>query len=146
MLTFVMFWTYVCFGQLLVIYSGNLPREIEWYLHRIAGNWIWVVGVLGLFHFFLPFFLLLFRTMKRHIAPLTTLAVILFMAHIVNVYWLVTPSFHQTGIRMSWLDFAAFFGVGGVWIAMFLAQLKSAPLLPQHDPGQQFAFSYARAH
>src|SRR5436190_1477806 len=62
MLTFVMFWTYVCFGQLLVIYSGNLPREIDWYLHRISGNWIWIVGALALFHFFLPFFLLLFRT------------------------------------------------------------------------------------
>jgi len=146
LLTFVMFWTYVSFGQLLVIYSGNLPHEIEWYLHRIAGNWIWVVGVLALFHFFLPFFLLLFRAIKQHVAPLTTLAVILFLAHVVNVYWLVTPSFHQTGIRIRGLDFAAFFGIGGAWAALFLAQLKSAPLLPLHDPGQQFAFSYARAH
>jgi len=146
LLTFVMFWTYVSFGQLLIIYSGNLPREIDWYRHRIAGNWIWVVGVLGLFHFFLPFFLLLFRTIKRHVAPLVVIAGILFVAHIVDVYWMVTPSFHQSGIHISWLDLAAFIGVGGIWTAAFLAQLKSAPLLPQHDPGQQFAFSYARAH
>ena len=146
LLTFVMFWTYISFGQLLIIYSGNLPREIEWYLHRIAGNWLWVVGALGLFHFFVPFFLLLFRTVKRQIAPLTTIAAMLFLAHIVQVYWLVVPSFHQQGLQCSWLDLAAFLGVGGIWISVFLAQLKAAPLLPQHDPGGQFTLVYAPVH
>src|SRR5205807_6747006 len=87
LLTFVLFWTYVSFGQLLVIYSGDLPREIDWYRHRIAGDWIWIVGVLALFHFFLPFFLLLFRAIKRHVAPLVAIASILLATHIVNIYW-----------------------------------------------------------
>jgi hypothetical protein len=145
MLTFVLFWTYVSFGQLLVIYSGNLPHEIDWYLHRIAGQWIYVVGALALFHFFLPFFLLLFRTIKCHAGPLTAIAVVLFLAHIVQVYWLVMPSFHQHGIRGHWLDAAALLGLGGVWTAAFLGRLKAAPLLPQHDPGHQFSLPYAHA-
>src|SRR5205807_6237224 len=77
LLTFVLFWTYVSFGQLLIIYSGDLPHELDWYLHRIAGNWKAVVAALGLFHFFLPFFLLLFRGVKRQVASLTTLAMML---------------------------------------------------------------------
>ena len=66
LLTFVLFWTYVSFGQLLIIYSGDIPREIDWYLHRIATSWKVVISGLALFHFFVPFFLLLFRTVKRH--------------------------------------------------------------------------------
>src|SRR2546421_7507486 len=146
LLTFVLFWTYVSFGQLLVIYSGNLPREIGWYLHRIAGNWIYLVGALALFHFFLPFFVLLFRTTKQHVAPLTIVASIVLLAHIVDIYWLVIPSYCQQGVRITWQDLAAFFGGGGIWLAPFLAHLKSAPLLPQHARGKQFAFSYVHAH
>ena len=142
LLTFVLFWTYVSFGQLLIIYSGDLPHEIDWYLHRIAGSWKWVVAAVALFHFFLPFFLLLFRSVKRHVAPLTTLAALLFVTNMVDVYWLVMPSFHQKGLAVSWLDFAAPIGVGGLWLSFVLSRLKTAALLPQHDPGLQFAFTY----
>lgn len=146
LLAFVMFWTYVSFGQLLIIYSGNLPGEIVWYLHRIAGDWKWIIALLALFHFFVPFFLLLFRSVKQHVLPLTTLAAVLFGAHIAELYWLITPSYFPDGIHLHWLDFATWIGIGGIWLALFLAQLKSAPLLPQHDPGELFAFSYAHAH
>jgi hypothetical protein len=146
LLTFVLFWTYVCFGQLLIIYAGNLPHEIDWYLHRIAGGWAYVVATVALFHFFLPFILLLFRMVKQHVRRLTAIAVALFLAHILNVYWLIAPSFHPKGIFVSWTDFAALAGIGGIWMAVFLWRLKSAPLLPQQDPGEQFALPYAHAH
>jgi hypothetical protein len=142
LLTFVLFWTYVSFGQLLIIYSGDLPHELDWYLHRIATSWKIVIAALGLFHFFLPFFLLLFRSVKKRVAALTTMAAMLFVVHIVDTYWLVMPTFHQAGVRASWLDFAAPIGIGGLWLTVFLAHLKAAPLLPQHDPGLQFAFKY----
>jgi len=144
LLTFVLFWTYVSFGQLLIIYSGDIPHELEWYLHRIAGGWKAVVAVIAMFHFFLPFFLLLFRAVKRHVAVITTLSVLLFVVHIVDTYWLVMPTLHQHGISVSWLDFTLPIGVGGLWIAGFLWFLKSAPLLPRNDPGMQFAFVYAK--
>lgn len=142
LLAFVMFWTYVSFGQLLIVYSGDKPHEVDWYLHRIAGNWVWIVGALGLFHFFLPFYLLLFRTIKKHIAPITVLSGMLFVFHMVAIYWLVMPAFHKNQLQISWLDFTAPLGIGGLWVAFFLSRLKAAPLLPQHDPGLQFAFRY----
>jgi hypothetical protein len=144
LLTFVLFWTYVSFGQLLIIYSGDIPRELEWYLHRIAGSWKIVVTAIALFHFFLPFFLLLFRTVKMHATSLTTLAALLFIMHIVDTYWLVMPALHQQGLSVSWMDFAAPIGIGGLWVSFFLWRLKAAPLLPQNDPGMQFAFVYAK--
>jgi hypothetical protein len=70
------------------------------------------------------------------------LAVLLFLMHIVDAYWLVMPTLHQAGVALSWMDFTAPIGIGGLWLALFLAHLKSASLLPQQDPGMQFAFVY----
>ncbi len=142
LLTFVLFWTYISFGQLLIIYSGDLPHELDWYLHRIAGYWKAVVAALALFHFFLPFFLLLFRGVKRRVAPLAILAGLLFIMHIVDTYWMVMPSLHRDGLSVSWLDFTTPVAIGALWLAWFFSRLKAAPLVPQRDPGMQFAFTY----
>jgi hypothetical protein len=145
LLTFVLFWTYVSFGQLLIIYSGDLPNELHWYLHRVAGSWKAVIAVIALFHFFLPFFLLLFRGIKKSVPAIATLAALLFIVHIVDMYWLVMPTLHPDGVSVSWMDFTAPIGVGGLWLACFLWRLKAAPLLPVNDPGMQFAFVYAKS-
>ena len=142
LLAFVMFWTYVGFGQLLIIYSGDLPHELSWYLHRIAGDWRYVIGAIALLHFFVPFILLLFRAVKRSVPALTALAALLFVAHMVDAYWLVMPALHMEGLAVSWMDFIAPIGIGGLWIAHFIWRLKAAPLVPRNDPGLQFAFAY----
>lgn len=131
---FVMLWTYMAFSQLLIIYAGNLPHEIVWYRHRIAGDWKTVVWFLVLFHFCVPFFLLLSRDLKKDARTLATLAAVVFFAHIVYDYWLIAPSFSPAGIRFHWLDFAAAIGVGGIWIAAFARRLNNHPLLVQNDP------------
>jgi hypothetical protein len=142
LLALVMFWTYVSFGQLLIIYSGDLPHELAWYLHRIAGSWRYVIGSVALFHFFLPFFLLLFRAVKLNVPAMFILSAMLFVMHLVDTYWLVMPSLHTDGVSVSWMDFTAPIGIGGLWVSYFLWRLKAAPLLPQTDPGLQFSFVY----
>lgn len=139
LLAFVVFWTYVSFSQYLIIYSGNLPREIEWYLHRTAGGWKWLVALLALFHFFVPFALLLFRVMKQRVTRLAGIAVLIFTVHMVEVFWTIHPSFFRAGLHAHWLDAAALFGVGGAWLGMFAANLKRHPLLPQNDPRIEFS-------
>jgi len=138
-----MFWTYVCFGQLLIIWSGNLPREIGWYLHRIAGGWKWIASFLVLFNFFLPFFLLLFRASKTNFRPLRILAALVFLCQLVNSYWLVEPSVFPNGLHIHWLDFTAPAAIGGLWTAMFAVNLKNAPLLTRNDPRISYSFAHA---
>lgn len=140
LLTFVLFWTYVSFGEFLIVYSGDLPREIDWYLHRVAGTWKWIFVLMVLLHFLLPFFLLLFRSIKKDALALALLAAAILFAHLLNTYWLVMPAFHTTGLAISWLDTAAPLGIGALWLSSFLARLKAAPVVPQQDPGSQFAF------
>jgi uncharacterized protein YybS (DUF2232 family) len=142
LLTFVMFWTYISFGQLLIVYAGDLPPEIDWYLHRIAGSWKLVVAGLAAFHFFIPFFLLLFRGIKKHVIALSIIAAAVFLMHMVDAYWLVVPSLHRNGVVLSWLDFVMPIGIGGVWLSFFFKRLSSAALVPQRDPGMQYAFVY----
>jgi hypothetical protein len=134
LLAFTMLWAYLAFGQLIVIWSGNLPHEISWYLHRIAGGWRWVLVFLVLFHFFGPFFLLLSRQVKRTERALAAVAAVMFFAHVVDVWWMITPTFYPHGLHISWLDFAAFFGVGGVWLFFFARNLESQALIPVNDP------------
>ncbi|MFO1498546.1 MAG: hypothetical protein U1G07_09165 [Verrucomicrobiota bacterium] len=134
LLTFVLFWTYISFGQFLIIYAANLPQEIAWYSRRIAGGWKEVILIIAALHFFVPFFLLLFRPVKRNAKYLATIAAMLLGLHLLAVYWLILPSFHPDGFRLSWLDFSAPIGLGGVWLGTFCWLLRSAPLVPQNDP------------
>ena len=134
LLAFVMIWAYLAFGQLLVVWSGNLPPEISWYLHRIAGGWRWVASFIALFQFFLPFFLLLMRPMKKKRHLLAMIAGCVFLSNIVTIWWTIAPSIHSQNAYVNWLAFAAFFGIGGLWWAAFLWNLERRPLIPLNDP------------
>lgn len=133
LLAFVLFWTYVGFSQVLLIYSANLPHEIGWYLRRIANDWILIVAFIGLFHFFAPFILLLFRGLKENIPALAVIALFIFAIHAVETFWTIAPSFYPH-IQIHWTDFAAWFGVGGIWLAVFAGNLDRHPLLARNDP------------
>jgi len=125
---FVLLWGYMALSQYLVVWSGNLPEEIPWYLHRHEGGWTFVAGALILFHFALPFFLLLFRSVKRSKSRLYMVAVMILVIHFVDCYWLIMPAFRPEGPAPRWLDAAAMIGIGGIWIGMMTHWLNSAPL------------------
>lgn len=145
LLAFVLFWTYVAFSQVLLIYSANLPHEIGWYLRRIANDWIWIVGALGLFHFFAPFVLLLSRGVKQNARALALIALSVLATHAVETFWTIAPSFYPH-IVIHWTDFAAWFGIGGIWLAVFAGNLDRHPLLARNDPRtEQFIAETAHA-
>jgi len=134
LLAFVMIWAYLSFSQLLIMWSGNLPEEIPWYLHRLEGGWRWVGVLLILFHFALPFFLLLSRDLKRTGPKLALLAMLVVVMRMVDLFWLTAPEFSPGRFHIHWMDIAAPVGMGGVWLAVFAWHLKTRPLLPVGDP------------
>lgn len=129
LLTFVIFWTYVAFAQLLIIWSGNLPKEISWYLERSRGGWQWLAFALAALQFLLPFFLLLSRAAKRDPARLARVCWLILLANVVNNFWLIAPSFHPR-FYLHWLDFAVLIALGGLWFAGFFYFLKKHPPWP----------------
>jgi len=133
-LTFVMLWAYLSFSQFLIIWAGDLINEIPWYLTRARGGWAMIALLLIFLSFAIPFFLLLMRPIKRRVETLSTLCGALILITFVDVYWMVAPAFEKAGPRFYLLDFLLPVGIGGIWVASFVAQLKSRPLLPLHDP------------
>ncbi len=134
LLAFVMIWAYLAFSQFLIIWSGNLPEEIPWYVRRLQGGWQWVGLVLVLFHFALPFLLLLSRDLKRNARTLVKVAWAVLLMRLVDLFWLTAPQPGTGGFRVHWMDLAAPVGIGGLWLAIFFGQLGRRPLLALNDP------------
>jgi hypothetical protein len=134
LLTFVMLWAYLEFSQFLIIWGGNLSEEIPWYIRRMEGVWGSVGLTLVILSFFFPFFLLLFRNVKRRTGSLLMVALLVLLMRLVDMYWMVLPAFGGGNVHLSWMDVALPLGMGGIWFAYFLWQLQRMPILPVHDP------------
>jgi hypothetical protein len=137
MLAFVMIWAYLAFSQFLIIWSGNLPEEIPWYIRRGTGGWQWVAAALAVFHFLIPFVLLLSRRNKRTRQIISAVALGVLAMRFVEMVWLIKPAFAGSVLSLNWLDIAAPIGIGGVWLATLIRQLGKQPLLPLGDPNFQ---------
>jgi hypothetical protein len=134
LLAFVMLWAYFSFSQYLIIWSGNLPEEIAWYLHRLQTGWRAVALTLVAFHFVVPFCLLLSRTVKREGLLVVQVAALILLARLVDLFWLIAPEFHRDGISVSWLDIVLPLTLGSIWLGCFVWQLRGRAILPVHDP------------
>jgi hypothetical protein len=134
LLAFTMLWAYFDFSQFLIIWSGNLPDEITWYLVRTHAGWRLVAIGLVVFHFALPFVVLLSRTVKRRPGVLAVVAGAMLVARFADLYWLVAPAFHMDGLATHWLEPVAFLAVGGIFGGLAIRELAARPLLPLHDP------------
>lgn len=132
-LAFVMLFAYFSFSQWLIIWSGNLPDEISWYLQRIRGYWGYIILAIVLFHFALPFCMLLSRELKRAGRRLVPLALLLMFLRLVDIYWYTIPNFKNVAYFSIWYVIAPI-GLGGLWLAYFFYNLRQRPLMPAYDP------------
>jgi hypothetical protein len=133
LLAFVMLWAYFGFSQLLIIWSGNLPEEISFYRSRLYGGWGVVAVLVLIFHFFVPFFFLLPRDVKRSAKLLPKIAMWLIFMRLVDLFWLTRPEFTSNAVP-GLMDIAAILALAGIWFAVFARNLKTQPLLPLGDP------------
>jgi hypothetical protein len=131
LLTAVIFWAYIAFMQYFIIWSGNLPEDVLWYLHRLEGGWNWLPLGLLFFHFIVPFVLLLSSRVKRDPRRLAAIALLVLFADLMHLYWLVAPTYSANHFRIHWLDFAVPLFLGGLWLAAFVWQLRRQPMPAQ---------------
>jgi hypothetical protein len=142
MLAFTAFWAYVAFSQFMLIWIANVPEEVPWYILRINGGWRWVGAFLAVFHFLVPFFLLLSRDRKRDPRRLARVAAWLIVVHFVDVYWLVMPHLHADGPRPWIFDLTAFLGVGGAAVAFLVLRMRGTASVPVKDPYLEDSLRY----
>jgi hypothetical protein len=132
MLAFTMVWAYFNFSQWLIIWAGNLPAEITFYLTRLNGGWASIGLILVLFHFVFPFMVLLSRPFKRDVRKLVWVAVLLMAMGYVDLFWIIEPNFSKT-LNVTLADVVVPIAIGGIWLWYFFRNLAALPLLPAYD-------------
>lgn len=146
MLAFLMLWAYFSFSQFLIIWAGNLPEEIPWYVRRLQTSWKWVGLAIVVLQFALPFVLLLSRDLKRNARTLVVVAASIIVMRFVDLIWMTGPEFHEGAFWIHWMDVVMPIGLGGLWLAFFVHQLKARPLLPIGDPEFEQVLPHSRGH
>lgn len=153
MLALVMVWAYFNFSQYLIIYSGNIPEETVWYIKRSTGGWGWMAWALILFHFAVPFLILLQQGLKRKPSKLAAVAIFILFMRLVDMFFLIGPSPRidahggpQGAFIVSWMDLVAPIAIGGIWVWYFIGQLMKRPLVPVMDPFLDNAIEHGRGH
>ncbi len=141
LLAFTLLWVYMSFSQFIIMWSGNIAEETPYYTIRMDGFQKVVALALVVFHFFVPFVLLLNRKTKRSVRTLAVVASLILVMRMVDLFWIVAPTFYQghqashtQNVVPHWLDFVAPVAIGGIWVFVFIWQLRRQPLIPPHDP------------
>jgi len=148
---FVMLNIYLAFSQFLIIWSGNLPEEIPWYLDRVTGGWGVIITLDFIFHWLIPFTLLLSRDLKRNKKRLVRVCQWMVFAKAFDLFWLIEPNFKDAArnLHFSWgiLEYAAVtVAMTAFWVAYFCAQLKARPLVQTNDPHLEEILEAEHAH
>ena len=135
MLAFVMLWAYFSFSQFLIIWAGNLPEEIPFYIERLRYGWQYVSLLIVVGHFFVPFLLLLSRDLKRRPRLLARVAWFIVAMRLIDLIWIIAPVFNQDrAFPVSVANVAIPLGLAGVWLYLFAGQLRRRALVPVNDP------------
>ncbi len=154
MLAFVMLWAYLAFSQFLLTWYGNLREEAPYYLVRAQGTWGAIGFALIIFHFFLPFFLLLMRPIKDRPRTLGVVAVLVLVMRAVDLFWITAPAWAQghgeggvsqqgAPFHLSWMDPVAFLAFAALFLGLYIRNLGTRSLLP---PEQEALAKEAVAH
>jgi hypothetical protein len=146
LLALVMLWSYFAFSQFLIIWSGNLPEEIRWYLPRTRGGWGAVALAVVILHFALPFLFLLSRSLKRNASKLAIVAILILVMRLFDYLWMIAPAYTGEHFHLSWMDFVGPIGIGGLWLAAFAGALSKRALIPINDPLYETVLEQRHAH
>jgi hypothetical protein len=138
LLTLVILWAYVSFMQYLIIWSGNLPDEVTWFVRRINHGWEWFIVAIFCFLFVAPFLVLLFRRLKTNDKTMIWILALILVFRIFERFWMIKPSFNEN-VVFYYTDITLLFGIGGVWLSFFFWTLSKRPIFSINDPNWPIA-------
>jgi hypothetical protein len=143
---------YLCFAEFLIIWSGNIPDELPWYLNRINGGWWTICSLDFIAHWLIPFCLLLSRDLKRNKNKMIWLTCWMIFARLVDMFWLIEPNFKGAAGNLVGepLSILAYVTVPAtmlaVWAAYYMTQLMARPLVVVNDPHLEEMLEAEHAH
>lgn len=133
MFAFTVFYAYITFSQFFLIYYANIPEATLFYFVRMEGNWQYVFYATIFGRFVIPFIVLLNKSAKANYKVLTTISAIIIVSHVVEIFWLIMPSLHDS-LTFHWLDVATFLALAGIFMGLFFFYFKKNSMVPKNDP------------
>jgi len=153
MFAFVMLNIYLTFAEFLIIWSGNLPDEIPWYLHRIHGGWWYVCTADVICHWVIPFCILLSRDIKRSKRKMIWVCSFMIFARLIDMFWLIEPNFRDAASNLHIagnIGILAYITVPiaviALWLAYYFTELMKRPLINVNDPHTEELLEPEHAH
>jgi len=134
MLAFTVFWAYIGYSQYMLIWYANIPEETIYFKIRNTESWHTLNTILVVGRFFVPFVFLLFQSTKKSVRVICAVAAWMIVMEVLDIYVVVLPSLHQTGLSPSIYDVAALAAVGGAAAGMYFRRLTSSHVFPSRDP------------
>jgi hypothetical protein len=142
----IVFWSYIAFAQFFLTWYANIPDEVAWFhkrWHDNDGTWIPVSLALVALHFFIPFWFLLSRNVKRRLPLLGLGAACMVVMHVIEVYWVIMPNFGKLAPNL--VDLGCLCGVFGIYLAAVLRGMLDYSLIPVGDPRLERALEFENA-
>jgi hypothetical protein len=134
MLSFCVFWAYIGFAQYMLYWYANIPEETQWFIVRNTASWNVLSWLLVIGRFFIPFAILLLRSVKKQPIVLCCIAGWIVFMQLLDMYIIVLPALHGTGVHLSILDFLPLIGIGGTLAFFYLRIIGKTSLFPIRDP------------
>ena len=138
---FINFWAYIAFSQFLLIWYANLPEETFWFVSRWKNGWEYVSVLLIIVHFAVPYFALLTQDSKMDLRRLKLMAIWILFAHLLDLYWLVMPSYSES-VSLSWTELGFPVLLVGLVLVVFAFKVKGNSLVPVGDPKLERGLSF----
>ncbi len=134
LLAFSVFWAYIGFSQYMLYWYANIPEETQYYILRNTAGWNTLNWILVIGRFFVPFGILLLRSVKKKPMVLCCIAGWILVMQLLDMYLIVLPSLHGTGVHLSILDFVPLLAIGGTLAFVYLRIVGKTSLFPVRDP------------
>jgi hypothetical protein len=148
MLAFTILWTYLSYGQYVIIWAGDLAESVPWYVRRTSNGWLYIALTLMCCSFFAPFLSLLGRRPKRNLNYLAGVATWILVMRFIDVSWIILPEFHASPLEAytTFTNYAAPLGLFGIFLAIWSFNMQRAPLLPLNDANMEILRLHAGGH
>jgi hypothetical protein len=134
MLAFTVFWAYIGFSQYMLIWYANMPEETEYFIRRNTQSWNALSLFLVIGRFFVPFVILLIQGLKRKPHRLCLIAGWIVFMQMIDLYIVILPALHGSGVLVSIWDFMPLLGMGATLGFVFLWILRRSSTFPNRDP------------
>jgi len=106
LLSVLLLWAYMHAMQYIIIWAGNIPDEILWYLKRLHAGWGFALWLLFIAQFIVPFFALLSEGVRGSTRALLWLAGATLVLRFLEAAILILPAL-DLNLSALWLDLPA---------------------------------------